>query len=60
VLPVAPAGAATQVGAGAANPLGAGVHTEQAVAFGLAAQGLAIGVGALFVLASARGTRRGG
>jgi hypothetical protein len=51
VLPVAPAGAATQVGAGAAILSAAGVHTEQAVAFGLAAQGLAIGVGALFVLA---------
>jgi Lysylphosphatidylglycerol synthase TM region len=51
VLPVAPAGAATQVGAGAAILSAAGVHTEQAVAFGLAAQGLAIGVGAMFVLA---------
>jgi len=53
VLPVAPAGAATQVGAGAAILSAAGVHTEQAVAFGIAAQGMAIGVGALFVLALA-------
>jgi uncharacterized membrane protein YbhN (UPF0104 family) len=53
VLPVAPAGAATQVGAGAAILTAAGVHTEQAVAFGIAAQGMAIGVGALFVLALA-------
>jgi Lysylphosphatidylglycerol synthase TM region len=53
VLPVAPAGAATQVGAGAAVLVAAGVHTEQAVAFGIAAQGLAMGVGAAFVLALA-------
>jgi uncharacterized membrane protein YbhN (UPF0104 family) len=53
VLPVAPAGAATQVGAGAAILVASGVHAEQAVAFGIAAQGLAIGVGAGFVLAMA-------
>jgi uncharacterized membrane protein YbhN (UPF0104 family) len=51
VLPVAPAGAATQAGAGAAILVAAGVHTEQAIAFGVAAQGLVIGMGALCVAA---------
>lgn len=51
VLPVAPAGAAMQAGAGAAILAAAGVHTEQAVAFGVAAQALLIGVGATFVVA---------
>jgi hypothetical protein len=53
VLPVAPAGAATQVGAGAAVLVASGVHAEQAIAFGIAAQGLVIAVGAAFVLALA-------
>lgn len=51
VLPVAPAGAAMQAGAGAAILVASGVHTEQAVAFGVAAQALLITVGAAFVLA---------
>jgi uncharacterized membrane protein YbhN (UPF0104 family) len=49
VLPVAPAGAATQAGVGAAILAGAGVETDQAIAFGIAAQALAIGAGALLV-----------
>lgn len=51
VLPIAPAGAATQAGAGAAILIASGVHTEQAVAFGIAAQASVIAAGALFVLA---------
>jgi uncharacterized membrane protein YbhN (UPF0104 family) len=51
VLPVAPAGAAMQAGAGAAILVASGVHSEQAVAFGVAAQGLVIAVGATCVLA---------
>ncbi|HEY3185546.1 MAG TPA: lysylphosphatidylglycerol synthase domain-containing protein [Gaiellaceae bacterium] len=51
VLPVAPAGAATQAGAGAAILVAAGVHTEQAIAFGIAAQALVIAAGAVFVAA---------
>jgi uncharacterized membrane protein YbhN (UPF0104 family) len=51
VLPVAPAGAAMQAGAGAAILVASGVGTEQAVAFGVAAQALLIVVGAAFVLA---------
>jgi len=53
VLPVAPAGAATQVGAGAAILMASGVHADKAVAFGIAAQALVIAVGAAFVLALA-------
>ena len=53
VLPVAPAGAAMQAGAGAAILASAGVHAEQAVAFGIAAQGLSILAGAGFLLALA-------
>jgi uncharacterized membrane protein YbhN (UPF0104 family) len=53
VLPVAPAGAAVQAGAGAAVLVASGVHSEQAIAFGIAAQGLLIAVGATFVLALA-------
>lgn len=53
VLPVAPAGAAMQAGAGAAILAASGVRTEDAVAFGIAAQALVIGTGALFVLALA-------
>jgi hypothetical protein len=51
VLPIAPAGAATQAGAGAAILIASGVHTEQAIAFGVVSQALGILVGALFVLA---------
>lgn len=51
VLPVAPAGAAVQAGAGAAILVASGMHTEDAVAFGIAAQGLLMATGAAFVLA---------
>jgi uncharacterized membrane protein YbhN (UPF0104 family) len=51
VLPIAPAGAATQAGAGAAILVASGVHTEQAIAFGIAAQASVIAAGALFVVA---------
>jgi uncharacterized membrane protein YbhN (UPF0104 family) len=51
VLPVAPAGAAVQAGAGAAILVAAGVHSDEAVAFGIAAQALTIAAGAAFVLA---------
>lgn len=51
VLPVAPAGAAMQAGAGAAILAASGVHTEDAVAFGIAAQALLMAAGATFVLA---------
>jgi len=53
VLPIAPAGAATQAGAGAAILVASGVHASDAVAFGVAAQGLGILVGAVLVLALA-------
>jgi uncharacterized membrane protein YbhN (UPF0104 family) len=53
VLPVAPAGAAVQAGAGAAILVASGVHAEDAVAFGIAAQGLLMAAGAAFVLALA-------
>jgi uncharacterized membrane protein YbhN (UPF0104 family) len=51
VLPVAPAGAAMQAGAGAAILVASGVQSEQAIAFGIAAQALVISVGAACVLA---------
>jgi uncharacterized membrane protein YbhN (UPF0104 family) len=51
VLPVAPAGAAVQAGAGAAILVASGVHTNDAVAFGIAAQALLMATGAVFVLA---------
>jgi uncharacterized membrane protein YbhN (UPF0104 family) len=51
VLPIAPAGAAMQAGAGAAILVASGIHAEEAVAFGLAAQALLMAVGAAFVLA---------
>jgi uncharacterized membrane protein YbhN (UPF0104 family) len=51
VLPVAPAGAAMQAGAGAAILVASGVHADEAVAFGLAAQALLMAVGAVFVVA---------
>lgn len=53
VLPVAPAGAAMQAGAGAAILVAAGVDRDQALAFGVAAQGVVMAAGALFVLALA-------
>jgi len=51
VLPVAPAGAAVQAGAGAAILIASGMRTDEAVAFGVAAQALGIGSGAAFVVA---------
>jgi uncharacterized membrane protein YbhN (UPF0104 family) len=45
-LPIAPAGAATQAGAGAAILIASGVHSADAVAFSVAAQALAILAGA--------------
>jgi uncharacterized membrane protein YbhN (UPF0104 family) len=49
-LPVAPAGAATQAGAGAAVLALAGFGASRAVAFALAAQGLIVVTGAMVVL----------
>jgi uncharacterized membrane protein YbhN (UPF0104 family) len=51
VLPVAPAGAAMQAGAGAAILVASGIHAEEAVAFGVAAQALLMATGAMFVAA---------
>jgi uncharacterized membrane protein YbhN (UPF0104 family) len=53
VLPIAPAGAATQAGAGAAILVAAGMHVDEAIAFGVAAQGLVIVAGAICVAAMA-------
>ena len=53
VLPIAPAGAAVQAGAGAAILVASGMHTEDAVAFGIAAQALLMAAGFAFVLALA-------
>lgn len=50
VLPLGPAGAATQAGAGAAILAAAGVPVSQAIAFGLAAQALVVLAGAAVVL----------
>ena len=50
VLPVAPAGAATQAGAGAAILIASGVRAEQALAFAIASQALVIASGAVFAL----------
>ena len=50
VLPLGPAGAATQVGAGAAVLAAAGVPVSQAVAFGLGAQALIVLAGAAVVV----------
>lgn len=50
VLPVAPAGAATQAGAGAAILIASGVPASDAIAFSIAAQALVIASGAVFVL----------
>ena len=49
-LPIAPAGAATQAGAGAALLIASGVHTTEAIAFSVAAQALVILTGAVVVL----------
>lgn len=51
VLPVAPAGAAVQAGAGGAILAASGIRTEDALAFGVVAQALLIAAGAAFVLA---------
>jgi hypothetical protein len=52
-LPIAPAGAATQAGAGAAILIASGVHAGDAIAFSVAAQLLVIGTGAIVMLALA-------
>lgn len=49
-LPIAPAGAATQAGAGAAILIASGVHATEAIAFSVAAQGLVIVTGAAVML----------
>jgi uncharacterized membrane protein YbhN (UPF0104 family) len=51
-LPIAPAGAATQAGAGAAILIVAGIPKGDALAFAVAAQGLVILVGALVCAAA--------
>jgi uncharacterized membrane protein YbhN (UPF0104 family) len=53
VLPIAPAGAVTQAGAGAAILVAAGMRPDEAIAFGVAAQGLVIAAGAVCVAALA-------
>jgi uncharacterized membrane protein YbhN (UPF0104 family) len=53
VLPIAPAGAVTQAGAGAAILVASGMHPDEAIAFGVAAQGLVIAAGAVCVVALA-------
>jgi len=49
-LPIAPAGAATQAGAGAAILIASGVHAEAAIAFSIAAQAIVIVTGAAALL----------
>lgn len=51
-LPIAPGGAATQAGAGAAVLIASGVHASQAVAFSVGAQLLGIVAGAVIVAAA--------
>jgi hypothetical protein len=51
-LPIGPAGAATQAGAGAAILTAAGIGTEKAVAFAVVAQSLSILAGLAVVLAT--------
>jgi uncharacterized membrane protein YbhN (UPF0104 family) len=51
-LPIAPAGAATQAGAGAAILIVGGIPKGEALAFAVAAQGLIILVGAIVVAAA--------
>ena len=58
-LPVAPAGQATQAGAGAAMLALAGVGASNAVAFAVAAQGLVVLTGALVVLVAGAWEARG-
>ena len=52
-LPIAPAGAATQAGAGSAILIASGVHAGDAIAFSIAAQLLVVGTGAIVLLAVA-------
>lgn len=49
-LPIAPAGAATQAGAGSAILIASGVHAGDAIAFSVAAQLLVVGTGAIVML----------
>ena len=49
-LPIAPAGAATQAGAGSAILIASGVHAGDAIAFSVAAQVLVVGTGAIVML----------
>ena len=58
-LPVAPAGQATQAGAGAAMLALAGVGASSAVAFAIAAQGLVVLTGAMVVLVASAWEGRG-
>jgi uncharacterized membrane protein YbhN (UPF0104 family) len=58
-LPIAPGGAATQAGAGAAVLIASGIHTSQAVAFSVGAQLLGIAAGAVIVAAAGLWTARG-
>jgi uncharacterized membrane protein YbhN (UPF0104 family) len=58
-LPVAPAGQATQAGAGAAMLVLAGVGASSAVAFAIAAQGLIVLTGAMVVLLASAWEGRG-
>ena len=52
-LPIAPAGAATQAGAGAAILIASGVHPADAIAFSVAAQALVIVTGGVVILSIA-------
>ena len=52
-LPIAPAGAATQAGAGSAILIASGVHAGDAIAFAIAAQLMVVGTGAIVLLAIA-------
>ena len=58
-LPIAPAGQATQAGAGAAILVIAGVGTSSAVAFALAAQGLIVLTGAIVAVLAGAWEARG-
>ncbi len=49
-LPIAPAGAATQAGAGAAILIAGGVHTADAIAFSVAVQAMVVITGAAVML----------
>ena len=49
-LPIAPAGAATQAGAGSAILIASGVHAGDAIAFAVSAQLLVVGTGAIVML----------